>query len=110
MCKCKPGMNDVERYALQIVVEFPIHKIEKEVYDRYKVRKTVCIDPCIIDEIQMLWDKGILTMGCCCGHNNPKWHPFVNVADEHIDQMLAMGYVQQHYDPTRKDTFRLKSA
>jgi hypothetical protein len=30
--------------------------------------KIVKIDACIADEIQMLNDKGVVTLGCCCGH------------------------------------------
>jgi hypothetical protein len=29
----------------------------------------ICIDACIADAIKMLWDNGIVTRGCCCGHN-----------------------------------------
>ncbi len=28
------------------------------------------IDACIKDEVQMLWDAGIETTGCCCGHGS----------------------------------------
>ncbi len=27
------------------------------------------IDACISDTIQQLWDAGVRTLGCCCGHN-----------------------------------------
>lgn len=29
----------------------------------------ICIDACIADTIKHLWDNGIVTLGCCCGHN-----------------------------------------
>lgn len=30
--------------------------------------KTVCIDACIAEAIETLWDNGIVTRGSCCGH------------------------------------------
>ena len=29
----------------------------------------ICVDACIADSIMMLWAHGIVTGGCCCGHN-----------------------------------------
>ncbi len=29
----------------------------------------ICVDACISDAILMLWENGIMTEGCCCGHN-----------------------------------------
>jgi hypothetical protein len=28
----------------------------------------VCIDECIVSQIKALWEAGIETLGCCCGH------------------------------------------
>ena len=36
--------------------------------DIAKVTRTVSIDPCIVDTVQALWDAGVETLGCCCGH------------------------------------------
>lgn len=66
----------------------------------------VAIDACIASEIRMLWENGIRTLGCCCGHN--KCEPFVNVDQRDIDKMLYMGYQQNHEDKSRNDTFRLR--
>lgn len=30
---------------------------------------TICLDACISDAILMLWENGVQTLGCCCGHN-----------------------------------------
>jgi hypothetical protein len=110
MCNCNPNITEAERYVQQIVVEPPFPEYVQRRKDAGLSGKA-CIDPCIMAEIQSLWDAGILTHGCCCGHNSAdaKCFPFVNVADEHIEEMLALGYVQEHWDATRKDTFRLKS-
>jgi len=109
MCNCKNiTPQSAECYAQQIVVDIPDHMGE------YKQRRleaglssTICIDPCIIEEIQALWRLGITTFGCCCGHNLS--NPMVNVSDQDIERMLELGYLQEHHDPSRKDTFRLKS-
>lgn len=42
-------------------------------------KKTICIDACIADTIQMLWKNGIETLGCCCGHG--KKCPSVVIAE-----------------------------
>lgn len=109
MCNCKPNITEEERYAQQIFIEppFPAYVANRRAAG---LSGTVCIDPCILDEIKELWARGILTLGCCCGHNEP-WpcFPFVNIADENIDQMIELGYIQEHWDKERKDTFRLKS-
>lgn len=31
-------------------------------------KESICIDACIADTIQHLWNHGIVTLGCCCGH------------------------------------------
>jgi len=91
-----------------ITVEIPEHM--KEYRDNRVnagLSSKISIDPCIYNEICELWKLEIITYGSCCGHN--KRESFVNVADENISQMLEMGYIQNHHDKNRKDTFRLKS-
>lgn len=106
MCNCKPNITEQERYQQQIVVTPPFPEYVKN-REAAGLSGSVCIDPCIMMEIQSLWDLGIQTRGCCCGHNILT--PFVNVADESIEKMLELGYIQWHDDPERKDTFKLKS-
>ncbi len=31
-------------------------------------RETICVDRCIIPQIEALWAAGVKTLGCCCGH------------------------------------------
>lgn len=70
-------------------------------------KEAICIDPCVVDEIKILWQYGVRTYGCCCGHNITE--SMVNVDDKDIDFMIKLGYVQNHIDKTRKDTFRLRT-
>ncbi|QTE37490.1 hypothetical protein J3L18_00030 [Mucilaginibacter gossypii] len=103
-------MTNEERYFQQVVIELPDSQKDKTRRIADGLSPCVCLDPCIVDEIQTLWDLGIQTTGCCCGHNNPEWFPFVNVNDDSIEAMLDLGYIQKHSDTKRKDTFLLKSA
>ena len=61
------------------------------------------IDNCILPELKTLWKASIKTVESCCGHN--KQNGYIAVEDEFIEQMQAMGYVEE----TRKDLFYPKS-
>lgn len=54
----------------------------------------VCIDGCLFQEIKYLWKHKIRTVGCCCGHHVDSSHnsAYIQVAEECIDKMKAMGY------------------
>ena len=38
-------------------------------YGISQATKTVCVDACISEQIKAVWRAGIVTGGCCCGHN-----------------------------------------
>lgn len=108
MCNC---VNvEMGSYDNVVILDTPPHM------DGYRQRRNAAglsgdniqVDRCIAAEIQELWSKGILTYGSCCGHN--KTESMVNVAPIQAGYMLAMGYVMNHGDPNRHDTFRLKTA
>lgn len=91
-----------------VTVPVPSHMSHyKEARLKSGFSSMISIDPCIYDEIKWLWGNGIITYGSCCGHNVTQ--SMVNVDQTNIQQMLDLGYVQNHTDPDRKDTFRLKS-
>lgn len=110
-CKCKNITPQSQECYDQMTGLNPVGKMIG--YIKRIQSKGLCldgkiyVDPCIAVEIMRLWWRGIITYGCCCGHN--VLHPYVNVDESNIDQMLELGYVQEHTDKTRKDTFRLKS-
>jgi hypothetical protein len=110
MCNCiNIEFGSEENFAQQILCDIPNHMNSyKEARLKAGLSDKLCIDPCIFEEIKYLWSFGIETHGCCCGHN--KEESFVNVHDKDIHTMLRMGYVQNHWDKSRKDTFKLKSA
>lgn len=109
VCNCKDiDFGSEGNFAQQIMVDIPPH-MERYKQARLKegLSDKICIDPCIVDEVKELWSLGIETLGCCCGHN--KAESFVNVHEKDIEKMLSLGYVQNHPDKSRNDTFKLKS-
>ena len=68
--------------------------------------KCVSIDKCLLPEIIQLWEMGIKTTGCCCGHGDFS-KAFIGVRDEYIDKMKTMGYKVWYnpYRPNDEDSF-----
>lgn len=58
--------------------------------DSELVTKFVSVDKCLIGEIISLWEMGIKTTGCCCGHG--RLEPFIGVQEQFIPLMKEMGY------------------
>ena len=58
--------------------------------------KYVNVDKCLLPEILQLWEMGIKTTGCCCGHGN-KSAAYIGVDESYIDKMKSMGY-EVHYN------------
>lgn len=74
---------EIQSYDRQILLHPPNHMYKNNGY---------CIDLCISQEISFLWMKGIITTGCCCGHN--KVYGYIGVKKEFITEMLELGYKQ----------------
>ena len=76
---------------------------------KLQLKKFVNIDKCLLPEILTLWERGIKTTGCCCGHNRAV--PYIGVEFEYIDKMKEMGYKVQYNPcrPTDEDTFYPKT-
>ena len=45
-------------------------------------RKEIAVDRCMRPVIQALWDAGIVTRACCCGHGRYVPSVYVEVGDE----------------------------
>jgi hypothetical protein len=70
--------------------------------------KNIKVDACIADEVQLLNDQGIVTLGCCCGHGQAgkivewentygKWKghhepPHVLIKEESVRIAMELGY------------------
>ena len=71
-CDCDPDLaqeqKDTYVFSRQTILDLPAWS--KAYKQRLKDGNppTVYIDNCIVEAIKLLWDKGIETNGCCCGH------------------------------------------
>ena len=72
----------------------------------YGMSKKVCVDKCILKEIQWLWSQNIHTFGSCCGHG--KAVSMVNVGRVSVDKMIQLGYIGG-YNKFGSPTFALKT-
>ena len=73
--------------------------------DSMKTSKMVSIDKCLLPEILELWEMGIKTTGCCCGHG--KLEPFIGVDFDDIQKMKDLGYevYYNEHRPNDEDSF-----
>lgn len=67
--------------------------------------KCVAIDKCLLPEIISLWEMGIKTTGCCCGHG--KHEAYIGVEFDDIQKMKDLGYKIHHNSlrPDDEDSF-----
>ena len=59
-----------------------------------KIYRYVSIDKCLIHEIIHLWEQGIKTVGCCCGHGEIT-KAYIQVQEEYIPKMTKLGYFER---------------
>ena len=66
------------------------------------------VHSCLSNEVQWLWDKGIVVIDCDCGENEDLG--YIVVDKDSIDHMVILGYERYVYkDCERYDTFIPKS-
>lgn len=102
MCNC---VNiEIGSYGNQVELSRPPHM------PSIRGVNTVCVDKCLRNEILYLWSLGIITTGCCCGHN--KVASYIGVEEKDIDRMKKMGYTVQlnNIYPEREDSFIPKTS
>jgi len=58
----------------------------------------ITVDICMIPEIKWLWNKGIRTIECCCGHG--KEPPYIAVTDGNRQIMEELGYTPDPRSPS----------
>lgn len=108
-CTCKNV--DIGSYDNQVIVDIPKHMSSyKEARVREGLSPSICLDKCIVNEINFLWSHDIKTFGSCCGHGVKE--PMVNVSKEDMDKMHKLGFklypVEVEFDGLCKETFILK--
>ena len=99
-------------YNCRKKIIYPPTKFITYNYQKDKYKTEVLVDECLADEIEHLWDKGIKTTGCCCGHGYLLG--FIEVTEDCIKSMEQLGYIHYIYDVKyggneRKDAFIPKS-
>lgn len=75
------------------ILKAPPKFIKCNCSDEYK--DEIRVDMCVAAEVAWLWDKGIKTRGCCCGHGRELG--FIQVTDNCIEQMRKLGYQNYIY-------------
>lgn len=76
----------------KVIIKTPEKFIPYNCADGYK--EEVGIDGCLEEEIKELWNNGVVTTGCCCGHGMELG--FIQVrTKEDVEKMEQLGY--QHY-------------
>ena len=107
-CACGPDVT-MGGYENQEMVPIPPHMDD---YRKARVAAglspSVCIDRCILAELEELWALGVRTYGSCCGHNlQPS---MVNVHPSDAEVMWALGYARYVVTDCDPNMFNLKTA
>ena len=68
-------------------------------------KNEVVVDECLSEEIKWLWENGIRTTGCCCGHGCDLG--FIQVDKQDVEKMEKLGYQQYLYVDTLNGADRL---
>lgn len=94
-CNAEQAKREKENYTYnrQSVLDLPAWSLTRKHRLQNGYTPTVCVDNCIVDAIQQLWDKGIETTGCCCGHNYMR--AWVGVHPDDYIAMFELGYEQR---------------
>lgn len=82
MCKC--NNVDIGSHDATVII-----KLSPRMIDSIG-KPCISVDECLRDEVCGLLDMGIVTLGCCCGHN--KKPPYIQVAPYSIKAMHLLGY------------------
>ncbi len=102
MCKCTGRDNPKNKLKIPDNITIRYNNPER------KEREFVYIDKCLVDEVKGLWKLGIITTGCCCGHNIREG--YIGVSDKDIPTMKKLGYevVYNPFRPKSEDSFKPK--
>jgi predicted alpha/beta-fold hydrolase len=80
MCDCKSynDYNNATTGTPEVFLKAP----------DWSSKESICIDACIAEVIQKIWDAGIVTRGCCCGHNKSAPNAIIDGDSEDIRKTL----------------------
>lgn len=108
MCNCKNVK--IGEYTNQTCIDIPPHMNDLEQWRiKNNLKPIICIDICLLEEIQHLWNLGIRTTGCCCGHNI--LNGYIGVCFDDIPKMKQLGYKVKYNEcrPEDEDSFYPKN-
>lgn len=89
MCDCRSYNADVPGKALESgAMGVPEVELDPRRYFA-DATKTVCVDACLAGLITALWQAGVRTYGCCCGHNG-RFPAHVIVQDGQVTLAVAV--------------------
>lgn len=94
MCKCENvdfGSYDAQVWIIDISAYPQMVKFRES--RGASTDRGICLDACVADEVIKLWELGITTTGCCCGHN--KLPAYIGVIDADIVRMKELGFIAQ---------------
>lgn len=105
----KVSYGSEELFSKSEILKVPSDVDIKTNCNERRLKKQITVDPCLAEEIEYLWGQGIVTTGCCCGHNIG--FAYIGVEEEFIPKMKELGYKTQlnPMDVTREDSFIPKS-
>lgn len=66
---CDCAGVEMGTFTNQVELPTPAHMLSLGRIGCYEMRPTICVDRCIAPAVQALWALGVITTGCCCGHN-----------------------------------------
>lgn len=75
-------------------ISFCSTKSHVQQYECQVIKNNIAFDGCLWQELSYLWQKGIKTIGSCCGcHLDGRNMPcYIQVIAEHEDKMTDLGY------------------
>ena len=113
MCKCtNVAMGSYDNQEPLYIPEEG-HVMSKYINNRHDIglspKRAIHVDRCLSNEVLSLWQRGIRTSGCCCGHNQQTG--YIGVFDEDIEPMKALGYEVRFNEcrPSAQDGFYPKT-
>ena len=85
-------------YSNQVVLDVPKFMYPlRDCLGGVKPVQKIGIDKCLVPTIKFLWDNGVATLNCCCGHNVQK--PTIIIDKKYIPKIMALGF--SHFSHSR---------
>lgn len=56
----------------------------------------ISVDRCMVEHVVSLWEAGVRTNGCCCGHK--KEAPYISIHEDDFEKAISLGYVKYEFE------------